>query len=126
MTRPYIIAAEDDEGWRGLIERWLTAEDYCELKLVSRGKDVLPAAAKRAPDLFILDHELGDTTGMKVCAVIKADKRLKNIPVIILTTMAGAMLKIVEGGDPDHFVVKSGSPEELLDVVDAMLAKRKF
>ena len=28
MPRPYVIVAEDDEGWRGLLERWLSAEDW--------------------------------------------------------------------------------------------------
>src|SRR5271170_2408826 len=89
MARPYVIVADDGEIWRDLLEGWLTAEDYCEVKLPSRGKDVLPAAAKRKPDLFILDHHLGDTTGLAVCACIKADRGLKSVPVIVLTTMAG-------------------------------------
>ena len=123
MSRPYVIVAEDDEGWRELLARWLTAEDYCEGKLVPRGKDVLPAAAKRAPDLFILDHQLGDTTGMDVCAKLKADKKLRRIPVVILTTMACEMLKSVEKARPDHFVVKSGEPNELMEVLETLLSK---
>jgi DNA-binding response OmpR family regulator len=125
MVRPYIIVAEDDEGWRELISRWLTAEDFCEVTILPRGKDVLPAAGKRRPDLFVLDHELGDTTGMKVCAELKSNKDYRSVPVVILTTMAGEMLKIVEGGKPDHFVVKSGEPDELMQVVEALLTGRK-
>jgi DNA-binding response OmpR family regulator len=124
MARPYVIIAEDDEGWRGLLTRWLTAEDYCELKVLTGGKEVLPAAAERKPDLFILDHQLGDTTGMEVCAKIKADKRFRGIPVVILTTMAGEMLKIVESAQPDHFVVKSGEPDELMEVLETLLARK--
>ncbi|MBI3553573.1 MAG: response regulator [Elusimicrobia bacterium] len=123
MPRPFVIVAEDDEGWRELLTRWLSAEDYCELKMCSRGRDVLPAAAKRRPDLFILDHQLGDTTGMAVCAKLKADARLGAVPVIILTTMAGEMLKIVDKAKPDHFVVKTGTPDELLEVMEALLSR---
>jgi CheY-like chemotaxis protein len=121
MKRPYILVADDEEMWRDLITHWLTAEDYCEVKAVSRGKDVLPAAAARRPDLIILDHHLGDTTGMAVCACLKADRHLRKIPVIVLTTMAGEMLNIVKGGHPDHFIAKAEKPDELIQVVEHLL-----
>lgn len=121
MTRPLVLLADDDEGWRSLLTRWLTAEDHCEVLAVDRGAAVLPAAKKRKPDVFILDHELGDTTGMEVCRQIKQSEKFKKIPVIILTTMAGEMLKIVAGAAPDHFVVKSERPEELLAVLEEIL-----
>src|SRR5207253_1836619 len=121
MPRPLVLLADDDEGWRDLLKRWLTAEDHCEVVAVDRGAAVLPAAKKRKPDLFILDHQLGDTTGMEVCRQIKENAKLKKVPVIILTTMAGEMLKIVAGASPDHFVVKSERPEELLAVLESIL-----
>jgi DNA-binding response OmpR family regulator len=62
---------------------------------------------------------------MKVCSALKSDKRYSAVPVVILTTMAGEMLKIVEGGKPDHFVVKSGEPDELMEVLEALLSGRK-
>ena len=124
MARPLVLLAEDDEGWRDLLKRWLTAEDYCEVTAVASGAAVLPALKKKTPDLIILDHQLGDTTGMEVCRQIKESPKYKRIPVIILTTMAQEMLKIVASAAPDHFVVKSEKPEELFAVLDSLLPRR--
>ena len=124
MSRPLVLLAEDDEGWRDLLKRWLTAEDYCEVTAVASGAAVLPALKKKTPDLIILDHQLGDTTGMEVCRQIKESPKYKRIPVIILTTMAQEMLKIVASAAPDHFVVKSEQPEELFAVLDSLLPRR--
>jgi DNA-binding response OmpR family regulator len=123
MGRPLVLIAEDDEGWRDLLSRWLSAEDYCQVSVVSAGADVIPAVKKKKPDLIILDHQLGDTTGMEVCRQLKADPKFKAVPVVILTTMAAEMLKIIEGGGPDHFVVKSGKPDELFAVLEALLPR---
>jgi two-component system phosphate regulon response regulator PhoB len=118
-----VLIAEDDEGWRDLLSRWLSAEDYCQVKTVSAGAEVLPAIKKKRPDLIILDHQLGDTTGMEVCRQLKSDPKLKTVPVVILTTMAAEMIKIIEGGGPDHVVVKSGKPDELFAVLEALLPR---
>ena len=126
MPRPLVLLADDDEGWRSLLTRWLTAEDHCEVLAVDRGAAVLPAAKKRKPDVFILDHQLGDTTGMEVCRQLKQIDKFKKVPVIILTTMAGEMLKIVAGAAPDHFVVKSENPDELLAILGSLLADKGF
>ena len=123
MPRPLVLLADDDEGWRDLLKRWLTAEDYCEVNIVASGAAVLPALKRKTPDIIILDHELGDTTGMEICRQIKLLPKYKRIPVIILTTMAKDMLKIVASAAPDHFVVKSGQPEELLAVLDGLLPR---
>ncbi len=123
MARPLVLIAEDDEGWRDLLTRWLSAEDYCVVKTVGAGAQLMPAARKKRPDLIILDHELGDTTGMELCRQLKADAKLKAVPVIILTTMAAQMLKIIAGGGPDHFVVKSDKPDELFAVLEALLPR---
>ena len=119
-SRPLVLVADDDESWRELVPRWIKSNGWDAIA-VGRGADVIPAALQRRPDCIVLDHELGDTTGMDVCGQLKAHPQLKDIPVIVFTTLAGEMLKIMHGGRPDHFVVKSGRPEELLAVLETFL-----
>ena len=118
--RPLVLLADDDESWRELVSRWIEANGW-DAAVVARGADVIPAALKRRPDCIVLDHELGDTTGMEVCAKLKADPSLKGIPVIVFTTLAGELIKIVAQARPDHFVVKDSRPEELLAVLETFL-----
>jgi len=58
-----------------------SALDY----LYRRGPYADPAASPR-PGIILLDLNLPGTDGREVLAEIKADRRLKRIPVIVLTT----------------------------------------
>jgi CheY-like chemotaxis protein len=119
-NRPLVLVADDDESWRELISRWIESNGWAATA-VDRGADVIPAVLRRRPDCIVLDHELGDTTGMEVCAKLKTDPRFKDIPVIVFTTLAGELIKIIAGGRPDQFVVKNSRPEELLAVLEMFL-----
>ena len=55
--------------------------------LYQRGTYADPARAPR-PNVILLDLNLPGTDGRQVLAEIKADERLKHIPVIVLTTSA--------------------------------------
>jgi CheY-like chemotaxis protein len=52
-----------------------------------RGPYAAPAAAPR-PGIILLDLNLPGTDGRAVLAEIKADERLREIPVVVLTTSA--------------------------------------
>lgn len=116
MITPSILVADDDQEWRDLLGLWLTGKGY-RVRFSENGKNVLPMLAEERPDCVILDFDLGDMEGSRVSAAIRADSRLKTLPIIILTSMAGEMKKAVSEGSPDQFIVKSKSPEELLLVL---------
>ncbi|MBI5208855.1 MAG: response regulator [Elusimicrobia bacterium] len=112
--------ADDQPEWLSLLALWLRGEGY-GVAQASKGADVVPLARRSPPDCFILDYDLGDMKGSQVCQAIKADPRLKGVPVILFTAMAGSMLKAVAEGGPDHFVVKSEHSDELLLVLGDIL-----
>jgi CheY-like chemotaxis protein len=119
-NRPLVLFADDDESWRELVSRWILSNGW-DAAVVGRGADVIPAARRRRPECIVLDHDLGDTTGMEVCAKLKSDPELQDVPVIVFTTLAGELIKIVAQARPDHFVVKDSRPEELLAVLETFL-----
>ena len=122
--KPKILCADDDEGWRDLLAQWL--KPHCELALCSRGAEVSARAESFRPDCFVIDYELGDMRGSQVCARLKAKPELAAIPVIILTNLAASLFQAVAEGGADHFVVKSENPEELLAILDTLLADKGF
>jgi CheY-like chemotaxis protein len=87
-----ILMVEDDEGHARLIERNIRRAGVVN-QLVHMGDGTsalahLEAEAGRAaqPVLVLLDLNLPDMSGITILERMKADARLKRIPVIVLTT----------------------------------------
>ena len=123
-SKPRILCADDDPEWRALLTRWL--EPHGELLVCASGAEALSRAATFRPDCAVLDYELGDQRGSEVCAALKRIPELSGVPVVILTNLASSMFDAVKEGGPEHFVVKSPAPDELLAVLRSLLEDKGF
>ena len=89
-----VLLVEDDPGDVLMIrEAFEENKVRNELHVCSDGEDALlflrqegPHEAAPRPDLVLLDLNLPRRDGREVLAEIKADERLRTIPVVILTT----------------------------------------
>ena len=79
-----ILLVEDEKSIITLIKYNLEKEGF-KVICSETGEDALKIIKEKIPDLVILDWMLPDTSGIDVCRQIKVDKKLKNIPVLILT-----------------------------------------
>ena len=67
------------------------------------------------PDLILLDLNLPKTDGRQVLAAIKADKNLKTIPVVVLTTsQADEDILKAYGLNANCYVTKPVQPDDFL------------
>ena len=80
-----LLVVEDDAAMRDFLQSFLSGYGF-RLSEASTGQLALELAAKDPPDLILLDLNLPRKDGREVLAEIKADDRLKRIPVVILTT----------------------------------------
>jgi DNA-binding response OmpR family regulator len=74
--------------------RWVAEEVTAALssvedtvREVSRGADVLPAVAEHAPDLAVIDLQIGNMGGMAACLELRLEEgagRLPRVPVLML------------------------------------------
>jgi DNA-binding response OmpR family regulator len=76
----------------------------CQVVWVESGEAGLTAAQERTFDLILLDVELPGINGFEVCRRLKADSKLADVPVIILTTRDSAddALTGLENGAVDY------------------------
>jgi CheY-like chemotaxis protein len=89
-----VLLVEDDPGDVLMIrEAFEENKVRNELHVCSDGEDALlflrqegPHEAAPRPDLVLLDLNLPRRDGREVLAEIKADERLRTIPVVVLTT----------------------------------------
>jgi len=79
-----IVVIDDEEDIRELLYYNLTKEGY-KVILASDGNEGLKIIRDQKPDLIILDLMLPGLDGLDLCRIIKNDKDLFNIPIIMLT-----------------------------------------
>jgi len=109
-----ILAVEDHEENRRLLRDLLTSVGYELIEAVT-GEEGLTLVETHVPDLILMDLQLPGLDGYEVTRRIKANTRLRHIPIIAVTSYAlsGDEVKALEAGC-DAYVSKPFDPEELL------------
>ncbi|MFQ5960058.1 MAG: PleD family two-component system response regulator [Candidatus Methylomirabilales bacterium] len=94
-----------------------------ELIQARSGEEALRKAREIKPDLMLIDHSMGDRTGQQLCAEIRQDPRLKDVPIIL---MAAALEPLDEaaarGAGASDVVTKPFESQALIDKVKQLLA----
>ncbi len=84
MTKNKILVIEDEQEMAALLKIELETEGY-EVVLAFDGRSGLGSARDMRPDLIVLDVMLPVLDGYQVLEVLKKDRDLKHVPVIMLT-----------------------------------------
>ena len=84
MRRSKILVCDDDDMIVQIITSKLRGEGF-EVATVGSGRDVLRKLRASVPDLLIIDAVMPGIGGAEVLEAIRADTRLKRLPVMILS-----------------------------------------
>jgi len=111
--RSKILIVDDEIDTLLPLKMSLEVEDYLVLG-ASNGYEALELAKTNIPDLILLDIMMPGMDGYEVCARLKKDPVLRNIPVIMLTAK-DAVREKVKGLDigADDYVTKPFNLNEL-------------
>src|SRR3989304_2534031 len=82
-----ILIAEDDPLMSRMYQKIFKFEGY-EVILAADGEEGL-VKAKENPTLILLDIMMPKMNGLELLEKLKADPKLKKIPVVMLTNLAG-------------------------------------
>lgn len=123
--RQRIVIIEDEKDIVDLVRYNFRKEGFDVESFVS-GKDGLEYIRANSVDLVLLDIMLPDLDGIEICKRVRADDRLKNLPIIFLTAKGEEIDRVVglELG-ADDYVVKPFSPRELVARVKAVLRRQE-
>ena len=118
-----IVVVEDDTDIAEVVSHHLRKAGY-ETEVITSGNEVLSRLLHIPPDLVILDLMLPGMNGIEVCRAIRNEKRISNIPIIMLTAKVSESDRIIglEIG-ADDYVTKPFSPKELVARVGAVLRR---
>ena len=110
-----LLIVEDEKRLALSLARGLTAEGYA-VDVVHDGREGLDRATTEPYDLVILDIMLPGLNGFDVLKAVRADRRLADLPVIVLTAKGQANdRKNAEAIGASAFITK---PFSNLDVVE--------
>lgn len=118
-----VLIIDDEEHIVELIRYNLEAAGYGTLEAYN-GLDGLKLAKQEIPDLVLLDLMLPGIDGLEVCKRLRADEKLRNVPIIMLTAKSEEIDKILglELG-ADDYMTKPFSVRELTARVKALLRR---
>ena len=98
-----ILIVEDDSMLRKVLSNRIVEEGY-EVLEAEDGKEGLEKLQEIKPDLLVLDVMMPKKTGFNLFKQIKRDDGLKNIPVIMLTSISQVTdVDMKEEGKGDTF-----------------------
>jgi DNA-binding response OmpR family regulator len=118
-----ILVADDDGDIRDLVVFKLTQAGY-DVEAVEDGAAALSSIEAELPRLAILDVMMPGLSGIDVLRRVRADARLKDLEVILLTAKSRDI--DVDAGfatGASDYVIKPFSPRELLHRVNALVAR---
>lgn len=98
-----ILVVDDTPVNVVLLSRMLKGLGY-RVRIATGGEAALGAAGSRPPDLILLDITMPDLDGFEVCRRLKADEKLREIPVIFLSglTDTADKVKAFRAGGADY------------------------
>ncbi|HEX9334150.1 MAG TPA: diguanylate cyclase [Anaerolineales bacterium] len=84
MEKPSALIIEDDRDIVALFRHVLDLAGY-RTEIVLNGKVAAEHLAKSTPDIVLLDLGLPGMSGGEILAMMRANERLKNVPVVVIT-----------------------------------------
>ena len=120
-AKPRILCVDDEPAILKFFEAVLVPRGY-EVIRAENGEEALEKLKDQRIDLVISDVRMPKMDGFEVCRWIKEDERYRNLPVIIITGLAGKedRIKGIEAGAED-FISKPINPEEVLARIKMLL-----
>lgn len=122
---PLVMVVDDSVTMRKVTGRVLERHNF-EVATAKDGLDALERMAEVVPDLMLLDIEMPRMDGYELASAMKADPRLRNVPIIMITSRTGDKhrQRAFEIG-VERYLGKPYQEHELLRNVFELLAQQR-
>ena len=124
-TRKQVVCIEDDPEMIELI-RLILNRSGIQVHGAAGGEEGLKMIMEMRPELVLLDLMMPDMDGWEVYQQMKSDEMMRDIPVIVVTAKAQSIDKALglHIAKVDDYIAKPFSPQELMDSVEKVLARK--
>jgi PleD family two-component response regulator len=122
-----LLVVDDNEDNRYTLTRRLAREGYAAVVTATNGREALDLLAARRFDLVLLDVMMPELNGYEVLERLRADDRLRHVPVIMISALdqLDSVVRCIELGAEDY-LAKPFNPVLLRARVGACLEKKRL
>ena len=119
--QPVVMVVDDSITMRKVTSRVLENHSL-EVMTAQDGVDAIEKLHERVPDLMLLDIEMPRMDGYQLLEHVRADARLRHVPVIMITSRAGQKhRKKARQAGANAYLTKPYQEAELIEQVAAVL-----
>ncbi len=119
--RKSILIVDDSPTVRRLVELVLSREGY-DVYTAPDGDEGLEIARKVLPSIILVDFVMPRMNGYKLCKLIRSDRKLKDIPLILITSKGEDVgQSFEEKFCVLHYFQKPFEPDELIEKINSVL-----
>ena len=124
-TRPVALVVDDSITVRRVTQR-LLERNGLRVLTARDGVDAVEVLAEQTPDIILLDIEMPRMDGYEVAAHVRNDPRLRDIPIIMITSRVGEKhrARAIELG-VDDYLGKPYQEAQLLEAIAPLVTKRR-
>jgi CheY-like chemotaxis protein len=117
-----VLVADDVAPLRMVVRRALEADGHHVVE-VADGDEALEQLHRQLPDVAILDVNMPGHDGFSLCRIMRADHRLREIAIIVMSGNAVAAPALEAGADA--ILEKPFRPADLQDVVARLVTESR-
>jgi two-component system, chemotaxis family, chemotaxis protein CheY len=120
---PDILVVDDSNIMREMIVACLRPLEGASFAHAASGLEAIERLSLQPYDLLVLDLNMPDIGGFEVIEFVRAQDRLKELPILVVTTRGDQSSRDrALGTGASGFITKPFTPDQILHEVKALLA----
>ncbi len=123
MEKPFVLIIEDERDIAALFRHVLDLAGY-RTEIAAHGTLAVERLSHCQPDIVLLDLTLPGVSGAEILRRMRADERLKDIPVVVITAHSEVAASLAV--EPDLIMLKPVSTEQLTNLVQRLTRLSKL
>ena len=123
--RPLVLIVDDNNTNLQVLGNMLRDHGF-KPAAASNGRDAIDFAAKKNPEVILLDAMMPELDGFETCRILRENESTRGIPVIFITALTGAddKLRAFRAGGVDY-ITKPFMAEEVVARIDVHVKLRR-
>jgi two-component system chemotaxis response regulator CheY len=119
-----VLVVDDSKVMREMIVACLRSRERLRFTHAASGLEAIEQLSLTPFDLMVLDLNMPDIGGIEVVEFVRAQDRLRTLPILVVTTRGDeASRGRAVGAGASAFMTKPFTPEGILAQVDALLGE---